>query len=78
MRINMTLKLYTSFEKGLKLKGNKFWGANSYVSRSYKGKTAPFPPILNRVKTLNYDKIFCVATNRIFDKGILFIKTKIF
>ena len=51
----MTSKLYTNVAKGLKLKVRKVFGDNSYVCRSYKGKTgggglfAPSPPNLNRV-----------------------------
>ena len=63
--LGMSLKFYTRVAKGLKLKVKSFW-ANSYVSRSSKGKTGwwgrgglplplPLPPplsILNRVKLL--------------------------
>ena len=42
--------------KGLKLKVRKFWGGNSYVSRSYKQKTGRdgliVPSIVNRVKQM--------------------------
>ena len=37
--LGTNLKSYSSVEKGLKLKVRKFLGANSYVCRSYKGKT---------------------------------------
>ena len=52
----MVLKFYTSVTKKLKLKVRIFffWRGNSYVGRSYQGKTgrgAFLPsPILNRVK----------------------------
>ena len=49
----MTLKVYTSVAKGLKLKVS---GVNSYVSRNYREKTREevfLPPILNRVKEEN-------------------------
>ena len=48
----MALKFYTGVAKGLKLKVRKFWGASSYVCRTYMGKTGRGPfwsPILNRV-----------------------------
>ena len=56
--LGTNLKSYSSVEKGLKLKVRKFLGANSYVCRSYKGKTGrgaflpppPGPLILSRVK----------------------------
>ena len=35
----MALKLYTSVKLGLKLKVRKFFEDNSYVCRSYRGKT---------------------------------------
>ena len=43
----MTLKLYTSVEKVLKHKVRKFFGANSYICRSYMGKTG-------KTVTVNY------------------------
>ena len=54
LALTMALKFYISVGKGLKLKFKKFWGTNSYVSRSYKGKTVRGPfcspsPILDRV-----------------------------
>ena len=39
LAVAMAWKLYTSVGKGLKLKVRKFLEANSYVSRSYRGKT---------------------------------------
>ena len=54
LALGRNLRVCTSAAKGLKLKVRKFLGANSYVCRSYMGKTgrgslfAP-PPILNRV-----------------------------
>ena len=53
LALGIILKLYTGVAKGLKLKVRNFWG-NSYVCRSYKGKTGrrPFcPPILNMFNT---------------------------
>ena len=57
LALGVALKFYTSVTKGLKLKIRKFWGANFYVCRSYRGKTgsrlsppSPPVPILNRVK----------------------------
>ena len=49
--------------KRLKLKVRKFWCANSYICRSYKGKTARGPfwfplPILNRVNEKSSFKMF--------------------
>ena len=43
------LKFCTSVAKGLKLKARNFWGTNSYLCRSYRGKTGrgiflPPPP----------------------------------
>ena len=53
------LTFYNSVAKGLKLKVRKFFGANSYVCKSYRGKTGPFctptplrHSILNIVKSL--------------------------
>ena len=37
--LGTNLKFYTSLSKGSKLKVRKFWRANSYVCRSYRGKT---------------------------------------
>ena len=45
----MALKFHTGVAKGLKLKVRKFWGASSYVCRTYMGKTGRGPfwsPIL--------------------------------
>ena len=46
LALGTNLKLYTTVEKELKLKVRKIWGANSYLNRSYKGKTdrGPFYP----------------------------------
>ena len=49
--------------KRLKLKVRKFWWANSYICRSYRGKTGRGPfwppwPILNRVKEKSSFKMF--------------------
>ena len=47
----MALKLYTSVSKEFKLKVRKFWGANSYVCKSYMGETGRgLAPNLNMVK----------------------------
>ena len=55
LALGMALKFYTSVAKGLKLKVREFCcGANSYICRSYRGKTSRvagfLAPILNRVK----------------------------
>ena len=44
--LGTNLKLHTSVGKRLKLKVRKIWGANSYLNRSYRGKTdrEPFYP----------------------------------
>ena len=39
LQLAMALKFYVSVAKGLELKFRKFWGTNSYVFRSYMGKT---------------------------------------
>ena len=39
LALGTNLKLYTSVGKGLKLKSQKYLGANSYICRSYWGKT---------------------------------------
>ena len=50
------LEILDQSVKKIKTKSQKVWGGNSYVYRSYRGKTgregAP-PPILNRVKKKN-------------------------
>ena len=56
LALGTNLEFYTSVAKGLKLKVRKFFRANSYVCRSYRGKLVVrgggfLPPILNRVKT---------------------------
>ena len=40
LALGITLKFYTSVARRLKLKFRKFWGAKSYVCRSYRGKTS--------------------------------------
>ena len=46
LALGTNLKFYTSVKKELKLKVGEFWGANSYVCRSYREKTGrgPFWP----------------------------------
>ena len=39
LALGTNLKLYTSVGKGLKLKSQKYLGANFYICRSYRGKT---------------------------------------
>ena len=54
LALGMALKVYTSVGKRLKLKVRKFLGINSYVCRSYKGKTGRgrggLSPMLNKIK----------------------------
>ena len=52
LTLRENLKFYTSVSKGLSLKVRKFFGPNSYVCRSCRGKIGrgDLPPILNRVK----------------------------
>ena len=78
------MKFYTSVGKGLKLKV-KVLGANSYIWRSYRGKTgrgAFLPPILNRVNDLiksltkykNHKNIYSVIlfwVKKVVKKGVL-------
>ena len=59
MAIGIALKVYTSAPKLLKTKGQNALGANSYVCRSYKGKTGSeslfvHHTILNKVKVKIY------------------------
>ena len=51
LALGMALKFYSSVAEGLKLEVREFWGgANSYVWRSYRGKTNRVS-FLNRVKS---------------------------
>ena len=43
LALSMTLKFYSSVGKGLKLKVRKIFGVNSYVCRSYRGRTGRKP-----------------------------------
>ena len=43
LALGTNLKFYTSVKKELKLKVGEFWGANSYVCRSYREKTGRGP-----------------------------------
>ena len=66
LALGMTLKFCTSMSKWLKIKVGKFLGANSYVYRSYRGKTGRKgvllpPPILNRVK--DFTKMLVTLSN---------------
>ena len=61
LALGMALKFYTSMAKGLKAKSQKVLVANSYVCRSYRGKTGRWPfcpppplPILSRVKKQDF------------------------
>ena len=60
--------------KRLKLKVRKFWWANSYICRSYRGKTGRGPfwppwPILNRVKEKSSFKMFGLTFSSKLDWG---------
>ena len=57
LALGMALKFYTSVGKGLKLKVRTLLGIDSYVGRSYKGKTGRgigggLFPMLNEIKGL--------------------------
>ena len=61
---DMALKFYTKGAKRVKTKTQKAFGANSYVCRSYRGKTSretflsPSPSVRNRFKKLNFARLF--------------------
>ena len=39
LALGIALEFFAGLAKGLKLKVRKLWGGNSYVRRSYRGKT---------------------------------------